>query len=204
MATADSTKLEAVNTILRSSGFLPTSQLGTGRPDAIQAESILDETDREIQSRGWWFNTDEQTTLTPNASNEIQLGDDVYRVDSAEPNGTFKQGTVPLSIIKRGGKVYDLENLTFTFASSILVDLVRRLEFEDLPETARAYIRDRAARVFFGTNQDDPGRRQMVQENEARSRARFLQEAAEVADYNLFKNPDAGHAFQERRRLPRS
>lgn len=202
MATADSSKLEAVNHMLRSSGFLPTAQLGSGRPDALQAESILEEVDRETQARGWWYNTDRGVSLSPTVDEEIVLSQDIFRVDSAE-SSIKTGGTIPFDIVKRGNRVYDRENLTFTFASAILVDLVRRLEYTDIPETARVFIRSRAARTFFASNQDDPGRRKMLEDQEARAHSALVQEAAEVADYNLFKNPDAGQAFIGRRQLPR-
>ena len=60
MSLATTTKLEAVNTMLGVIGETPVNTLGgTSRPvSVVSAESVLDEVNREVQSRGGHFNTE--------------------------------------------------------------------------------------------------------------------------------------------------
>jgi hypothetical protein len=59
MATlSTTTKLDAVNTILIGIGEAPVNTLGSGLQEAEIAEVVLDNINREVQSKGWTFNTD--------------------------------------------------------------------------------------------------------------------------------------------------
>ena len=60
------TKLDAVNTMLGVIGELPVNSLGSGSQrsaNVVLAENVLDETNREIQSEGFHFNTEHKYTL---------------------------------------------------------------------------------------------------------------------------------------------
>ena len=76
-------KLEAVNTMLGSIGEAPVNSLTSGLVDAETAEKILDSVSREVQARGWSFNTDINLLYTPDASNanQITITSSVLRIE---------------------------------------------------------------------------------------------------------------------------
>jgi hypothetical protein len=59
MSLAPTTELEAVNTMLNTIGEAPVNTLvNMTSVDASSALSILNSVNREVQSQGWFFNTE--------------------------------------------------------------------------------------------------------------------------------------------------
>lgn len=138
------TELEAVNTMLMSIGESPVNTLDNpGVVDAVLAKSTLDEVNREVQSRGWHFNTERNYKLVPEAFSpfNIYVPNGTLYLDAVDPN---------IDVVTRGNpaRLYDKRNHTYEWASPVFVDMVVLLEFENLPQTARSYITIRAARLF--------------------------------------------------------
>ena len=135
-------KLESVNTMLTAIGEIPVSSITSATTkDVSIAISILESTSREVQSRGWFFNTDLNYSLVPNNNNEIELPANTLRV---ELEGSSRSK----NYVERNRKLYDRYNNTFTISDSVKVTIVFYLEFENIPEVARQYITIRAARIF--------------------------------------------------------
>ena len=64
------TELEAVNVMLAAIGEAPINSLtGTLPVDARIAQTTLNETNKDVQSEGWHFNTEIDVVLTRDASN---------------------------------------------------------------------------------------------------------------------------------------
>jgi hypothetical protein len=143
LATTPMTVLEAVNVLLGSIGEAPISSLnGITAVDAITAKSILSEVSRDVQSRGWHFNTEENFLLEPTQPhNYIYLPADTLEVDTNKSQRGH-------DVVMRGNRLYDRGNRTYEFTGAVRVDLTRLLPYEDLPQSARQYIAVRAARVF--------------------------------------------------------
>ena len=80
MATYESTsELESVNTILSSIGEAPVNTLtGTLPIDATQAQSLLKEISREVQSASWHFNSFYDYTLSLDINSKIPLAPSLY------------------------------------------------------------------------------------------------------------------------------
>ena len=138
------TKLEAVNTMLGFIGEAPINSLddNTGVGDAPVAEKVLDEINREVQSQGWHFNTEFDVEFTPNSDKEIIFSDNIIRADldrSRYPN---------TDVTLRGSKLYNRSKNTFEFDDEVKGELVRILEWEEIPEIARRYVTLRAARIL--------------------------------------------------------
>jgi hypothetical protein len=135
-------KLEGVNTMLTAIGEIPVSSITSATTNDVSiAISILESTSREVQSRGWFYNTDLNYTLVPNNNNQIELPANTLRV---ELEGSSRSK----NYVERNRKLYDRYNNTFTISDSVKVTIVFYLEFEDIPEVARQYITIRAARIF--------------------------------------------------------
>jgi hypothetical protein len=135
-------KLEGVNTMLTAIGEIPVSSITSATTNDVSiAISILESTSREVQSRGWFYNTDLNYTLIPNNNNEIELPANTLRV---ELEGSSRSK----NYVERNRKLYDRYNNTFAITDTVKVTIVFYLEFENIPEVARQYITIRAARIF--------------------------------------------------------
>jgi len=136
------TELEAVNECLENIGQAPVSTLaGDLGVDTQIALNYVTKTNRELQSQGWYWNTEEEYVLTPNGDNDILLPANTL---SVRPDGN----DAGRKLVQRGSRLYDSDNQTYSFTSSVQVELTLGLAFTDLPETARRYIALRAARLF--------------------------------------------------------
>ena len=177
------TKLEAVNTMISVIGEAPINTLtGVSLPiSAIQAQAALEETSRAIQSEGWHCNTEHEYELTPDAvTKKITL-----------PQNTLKFDLDPLLYtsvdpVQRGLKLYDRNNHTEQWDSSVKGTITFELEFEDLPEQIRHYVAVKAARVFanrfIGTREIEG----FTLRDEVEAKARAIDSDSENADRTIF------------------
>lgn len=126
---AAQTELIAVNSILSAAGEDPVSALGTN--DSAMAEQILDEVNREVQSKGWFFNKRFNVVHTPTAG-EITMATNVISVDT-------QRNDILLTI--RNGKLYNMATGTDDeFTGTVKLDIIELLPFTDCPEVARNYM----------------------------------------------------------------
>lgn len=135
-------ELEAVNECLENIGQSPVSTIaGDLGVDTQMALNFVRKVNRELQSMGWYWNTEKNYTLSPNGDGDILLPSNTLSVDST---GT----DADVDVVKRGSRLYNRETHSYTFTDPIKVELTLGLTFEELPETARRYIALRAARIF--------------------------------------------------------
>jgi hypothetical protein len=146
------TKLEAVNSLLRSIGEDPVNSLSSGLADAELAEEVLDAVSHEIQSEGWHVNTRRDIELTVNASSNFVLPDNTLRVDTVNPRGPRKSGSprpsayVNASMRRNGDDttwiLYDVDNdsETWTSPTTVNVTIIQRLEFVNLTPALQRYV----------------------------------------------------------------
>lgn len=133
-------ELDAVNMMLLSIGQAPVNTLEVpGIKDVSFARLMLHNTNRQVQSRGWWFNRELGYELVPASNREIVLPGTVLEVVSSDPGR---------DLIERDRKLYDRDRHTFKFDDPVKVDVVWFLPFEDIPQVARDFVAMRAARIF--------------------------------------------------------
>ena len=189
MSLSPTTELEAVNTMLTSIGEQPIQNLSdlAGLSDASIAQQILGNVSRAVQSRGWVFNTDLDIIMKPNQDGEIKLDDTVLRVDT-----TTRVRDADNDIIERGRKLYDRKTNTSQFIATteVKVNLIRHLNFVDLPEPARRYISIRSARIFHDRVVGSGDLHKFYQEDELQAWTTLIEYEGDVADYNIFDNYD--------------
>jgi hypothetical protein len=142
MSLSLTSRLEAVNSMLMSIGEAPINQLDGLTLDASIAEATLDEVSRSVQSIGWHFNTEKEFPLTRTVDNKIPLTSDIVRVDLL----TYEY--IDIDAVQRNGFLYDRKNHTFTFDKDLKAEVVRLLDWDDLPQPARTYIIIKATRMF--------------------------------------------------------
>lgn len=142
--TTPTTELEAINTILSVIGESPISSLSeiSSVADAVTAQSTLSEVSRQVQTKGWHFNTEKEFELTPaNGTGYISVPSNCLRIDT----DTDDRET---DVVQRGTRLYDRKKHTYAFEKSLKCEIVVLLPFTDLPQAARHYVTIKAARVF--------------------------------------------------------
>ena len=136
-------ELEAVNMLLAAVGEAAVSSLETATTvDVTQAKNLLSNINREVQQKGWHFNTEWDVVFSLDSDSRIPLGTTVLSIYSPTKMTTIRG--------REGSPfLYDLDNNTFTWTASINDAVtITLLDFEDIPQTARQYITTKAARIF--------------------------------------------------------
>tara|TARA_B100001250_G_C19807840_1_gene794241 strand:+ start:1327 stop:1932 length:606 start_codon:yes stop_codon:yes gene_type:complete len=136
-------ELDAVNTLLSIIGEAPVNSLenNTG-VDVALALQILNETNVEVQSRGWHFNTDINILVNLDDDSKLPLASNVVSCDVAKKSAT------DINIVYRNGYVYNLDDHTDIFTSELYVDQITIQKFDQLPEAFRKLIVTRAGRKY--------------------------------------------------------
>lgn len=173
------TELDAINTMLSTIGESPVSTVDdSGVVDAVMARQILRSVDREVQSRGWHWNTDKDYPLTPNSAGEVELPNGVLRCDTVG-------GDQSIDVVVRGKRLYDRRNHTYQLNRAVTVDIVTQLTFDELPEPARHYITIRASRIFQERTLGSTELSKFSATDEVRALVVLKEMDADTADYNI-------------------
>jgi len=109
--------------------------------DGETAKRLVRTTMIEVQSRGWYFNTDYYFKLYPDTEGFITMPPNTLRVD-------FGNGEDKHQYVVKNGQVYDYLNHTFKITKVLEADVVWLVDYSELPPEAYAYISLRAARKF--------------------------------------------------------
>lgn len=136
--------LEAINQLLQAIRIAPIQSLATAdtKQDAADAKFALDNASREIQLKGWEFNTEYDYVLS------LEVGTGYAKV----PNNTLSvrasrnYGTTKFTI--RGNRLYNSTTHTYVWTEAPVVELVIALPYEDLPEAFKRYVIGKAAQMF--------------------------------------------------------
>lgn len=188
MALGKTTKLDAVNTMLSIIGEPPINSIsGTARADALIALNILDEVSRETQSAGWHFNTEKNVELQPDISKQIDLADNIVRVDTEDENVS-----PTIDVVMRGSKLYNRYSRSFDFDATVKATVVYLLEFEDLPQPARQFIMIRAGRIFGDRMVGSEKHHGFTLQDEFKALGDLKEYECDTGDYSIFDNYDVG------------
>lgn len=182
-------KLDAVNIVLKAIGEVKVNSLDTGLPDAAEAEAALDEATTDILSQGWHVNTDEALTMPRNVDNQILVADNVIRVDTT---GTDARTNVTIRVDPNDNrrKLYDKKNQTFSFTKDLSCDVTYSFPFDDLTHELQQYIAAVAARRFQMSELSSVALDKDLARKEAEAWARFQDAESELEDANtLFDSP---------------
>jgi hypothetical protein len=186
MAITTTTKLQAVNTMLATIGSAPINSLtGTNSADVAMAVQTLDEVSLSVQAKGWHFNTDEDTTLTPDSvTKEITLPSNTILCDVEYPNNTS------VDVVVRGQRLYDRLNKTFQFEKELKAKMVYALEWDELPQSARFYTMIRASRIFQDRAIGSEKHHTFTLRDELTALTQLKRYEGETADHTIFDNYD--------------
>lgn len=175
-------ELEAVNLMLSTIGETPVSTLeSSGDLNVSIARQMLYDVSREVQTEGWYFNTEVKYPLPRNSDGAINLPanllgldltDDYYNVDATP----------------RGSRMYDRTNHTYVFTQDLEADLTLFLTWNELPQAAKQYIAIVAARRFQKRLLPDDYTSKYTQDEELKARAQLDDYDANTRDYNMADN----------------
>lgn len=182
--TTPTSELEAINTILSVIGESPISTLAeiSSVADAVTAQSILSEVSRQVQTKGWHFNTERDFTLWPqNTTKEIAVPPNCLRIDSY---GDDQE----IDVVQRGSRLYNRQKHSYAFDKGLKVDMVILLPFTDLPQAARHYITIKAARVFQGRTVGSDALYQFTALDEKDALLDLKRNEGITGDYNILKS----------------
>lgn len=173
------TELDAINTMLSVIGEAPVNTVeDNGNVDAVMALQILRSTSREVQARGWHFNTEKSYPLTPDSDGFLVLPNTVLRADTVDTSSD-------IDVVVRGNRLYNRREHTFQFEDAVYVDMVILLSFDELPEPARHFITIRASRIFQERVVGSDSLSGFTQKDELRSFVSLQEMEADTADYNI-------------------
>jgi len=187
------TELDAINTMLSIIGEAPVNTVeDTGVVDAVMARQVLNETMREVQARGWHWNTDKGVVLTPTfpAPGDVYLPNNTLMVDAIDPSH---------DVVQRGNRLWDRRTHTFKFDMPVTVDIVRLLPFDELPQNARNYIMVRAGRIFQNRVVGSETLSGFNDKDETRALVSLRNAEAETGDWNMLNDSWAVSRILDRR-----
>lgn len=181
--TTPTTRLQAVNTLLRAIGESPVSSLfSEGGLDVPTAIATLDEISRAVQAEGWMFNTEYEYPLLRKSDGTISAPLAALAVDF------LKHGNGGADPVIRGRRIYDRKNHTYTFSQNLKATIVMALDFEEMPEAARYYVTVRACRKMVDTEIGSNALHTFTQNDEIRARAKLESQQLEFEDNNMLND----------------
>ena len=191
--TGSQTELRAINQILMSVGQAPVTTLERTNPDVAISFDTLMEVSREVQSEGWTFNQEYDYPMTPNANGNILYPENCLQLDISN-NPTYYNGK-QYDTVKRGDKLYDRRSHSDKWTETIYCDVKWLYPLEDLPTPVIDYIICKAASMVSSRIVGDPGQYQMLQQNEAYTRAMAIEYDANQGDFSFFGFPRQGSNY---------
>jgi len=169
------TRLEIVNAMLAVNGEAPASSVESTNPAVIQAVNALDRLNKKVQARGWWFNK-ETIMLSPDTDGIVVLPQNTLSVDPVDPNSPY---------VQRGESLYDRINNTRVISEQVNCRLKLLLDVEEVPETAAAYLMDKACKEYYTDDDGDEQKIRNLEKREAESYAYFFREHLANEDTNI-------------------
>ena len=170
------TELSAVNSILGAIGQSPVTSIsaGSSNPEVSFIYNLLRDSNVDVQSEGWHFNTEKHVAYIPDATGKITIANDILKMDVSD--GWEKN---QYDVVKRNGYLYDKYDHTDDWsdlpATGIDLDITKLFSFEDLPSVFRRYIIYRASRMAATQLVGNPDLAKLLGAQEAISRASCME-----------------------------
>ena len=186
------TELSAVNSILGAIGQSPVATLVFDNPEISFIYNLLRDSNVDIQNEGWHFNTEKHVQYTPDATTgKIAIGNDILRMDVTNGWSTRKY-----DVVKRGGYLYDKYDHTDNWGedglnvTTIDLDIVRLLTFEDLPMVFQRLVIARAAARASAQLVANQQLAAMLGQQEALARAACQEYECNQGNHSMFGFPE--------------
>lgn len=182
--------LEAVNEVLSAIGAPPALTLdGSPNIDVVNAQAMIQRVNREVQSRGWAFNT----------RSNVKLMSDLYDKRVKYLNTYLKVVGADSNLVNRDNYFFDLDNQTNQFPNGLTLSiLVEAVDFDYMPEVHKKYVTCRAARLFqsrYLTSQELDAELQVAEQDASRD---LLNYELEYGNYTIFGDTYISGQLQRR------
>ena len=119
------TELDIINAMLAAVGSNGVTSTIGRHPQLMKAAPILSRFNNAIQGDGHWFNTDYKLALSKDSNSEFVVPQATLKCDTSVRREPY---------VRRGRRMYDPQANTYAIAADeLLVDVVIRLDYEDLP-----------------------------------------------------------------------
>lgn len=175
-------ELDIINAMLAAIGSASITSTVGRHPGVLRSVPILARTNRSIQARGHWFNTDWCLPIQGSDIKEFILPDSAIKADTSDKS---------LPYVRRGRQLYDPRKHTFQIdATTINMDVVILLGYEDLPEAAVDLIRATAIWELVQNSDMDSISLQSRASALATAKQAFETERLSQADYSIRTNPN--------------
>ena len=183
------TELSAVNAILGAIGQSPVTVVDKTNPEIGFIYNILRDSNVDLQAEGWHFNTEKHVKYSPDdTTGKIAIGNDILRMDTTD-GWTDRTHDV----VKRSGFLYDKQSHSYDFSGhsgGILLDIVKLISYDDLPEVFKRYIiyrsSVRAATQLIGNAQ----LAQLLAQQEVLARAAIMEYECNQGNHTMFGLPE--------------
>ena len=195
------TELSAVNSILGAIGQSPVTTLGEvnantsayDNPEVSFVYNILRDANVDVQNEGWHFNTEKHVTYTPDSNGKIEVGAGILKMDVSDGWSTRYY-----DVVKRknttDNKIYLYDKYDHTDdwsdITSINLDLVRLVSFDDIPSVFQRYIVYRASRVAATNLVTNPQLVQLLQQQENLARAAVMEYECNQGNHSMMGFPE--------------
>ncbi|MBN30335.1 MAG: hypothetical protein CMB34_06705 [Euryarchaeota archaeon] len=204
-----STKLDLVNDVLERIGKLPVSNLATNTNSlAGLVERMIDASDRELQARGWHFNSKRNVQLTANSDGRIIIDTiegsrEIFQIDSDAEDAH-------IDVVRRDSILYNLNDNTDQISSikvqyTFKVDLVTNSGSDPVvPESFRNWVVSKTARRFDRSYNKEDRMTQVLVAEEQLAQSNFFREEMRNADVRVLDTEDMAQIRGRRRTMNRS
>lgn len=178
--------LSNTNKVLRLVGEPPVSSLNSNAL-ANECLRLLMDTDKELQGRGWWFNTETEVEFTAHTTHgHIVIPDDVLSVEVDGYDTRLKVDDVGDT------HLYNLkEKSTTSWSGTIKAKVIYRRDLNDVPEKYLEYLQVRTAILLTEMYPQSGIDIQRLPKMEQELRAYFKDREFDDANYSVFDNYDA-------------
>lgn len=173
------TKLNAINICLRAVGESPVTSEDSQHPYVIAAKAIVDDKNRDIQSKGWYFNTQQNLSLSRDINKYIYIPMNTLAIDTDDALG---------AISVRGDRLYDNFKHTYEFEGTVTLNLVEELTFSFLPYVAAKYIAYAAAEEMQASYEVEQIKVQVLQQKLAMAEVEMKKQERRNKNSNALSN----------------
>ena len=189
------TKLEAVNDVMRRLGKLPVAALNTGGPSSEGlVERTIDDAATRVMRDGWHWNTKFDVEVTPDGENKVKVSEleakeiagywDIYHVD------TYGESS-HINVIRSSNYLYDLGENQNTFGDYAKLKLIYVYErdFTEIPPHFVDWIVAISAYNFNMQYIKDKAVMQETGLDMQRTKNAAWREETRAADVNVLETP---------------
>jgi hypothetical protein len=158
-------------------------------PSVQTALRILETEDIDFQQQGWWFNREYRMKLVPNSEGRVAVP--AAALDMQISDVAFVAPSEKLRYARRGNFIYDAFKHTDVISTSVVVDLVTRLDIGSLPSVASSYILHKAREAMYIDDDGDSFKTNELKQQSAIAWAKLKAKELQVLATNALDSPNA-------------